>query len=100
MGDALKSEEVADGAIICKEGGPGDAFYIIEDGKAVATKGDKQVMAYSSGDYFGELALIQGQPRAASIVAKGPASLLKLDSRSFKRLLNVSELLARSNKYN
>lgn len=100
LADALKSEEVADGAIICKEGDQGDTFYIIEDGKAVATKGDKQVMEYESGDYFGELALLQGQPRAASIVAKGPTSLLKLDSRSFKRLLNVSELLARSNKYN
>merc|ERR1712139_65062 len=97
--DALKSEEFPDGAVICKEGDVGDTFYIIEEGAASASKGGAEVMSYSPGDYFGELALLRNQPRAATVVAKGATNLLKLDSRSFKRLLNVSQLLERSDRY-
>merc|ERR1719446_1625252 len=99
LADALKSEEFANGATICKEGDNGNTFYIIEEGAAVATKADATVMSYAPGDYFGELALLRNQPRAATVTAKGATSLLSLDSRSFKRLLNVSDLLERSNQY-
>jgi cAMP-dependent protein kinase regulator len=99
LADALKSEEFAAGTVICKEGDVGDSFYIIEDGTAVANKGGAQVMTYSPGDYFGELALLRNQPRAATVTARDKVSLLTLDSRSFKRLLDVSALLERSNQY-
>ena len=54
----------------------GDVFYIIEDGEAMATKVKEPgkpaepVLNYKKGGYFGELALIRGEPRAANIVAK------------------------------
>jgi len=99
LADALKVEEFADGATICKEGEAGNSFYIIEEGHAVATKAGQEVMTYHSGDYFGELALLRNKPRAATVVAQGAASLLSLDSRSFKRLLDISVLLERSDKY-
>jgi cAMP-dependent protein kinase regulator len=99
LADALKIETFADGAVIFKEGDVGQKFYIIEDGAAVATKAGAQVMSYSCGDYFGELALLRNQPRAATIAAKGATKLLSVDSRSFKRLLNVSDLMERANKY-
>ena len=53
----------------------GDVFYIIVDGEAIATKAlepgkpPETVKYYKKGDYFGELALIKGEPRAANIVA-------------------------------
>lgn len=59
-----------------REGEMGDIFYMIEDGEAEATKTLEAgkpavtVKKYKSGDYFGELALIKGEPRAANIVAK------------------------------
>jgi len=99
LADALKSEEVASGTVVCKEGDMGDTFYIIEDGAAVAEKSGNQVMTYAPGDYFGELALLRNQPRAATVTAKGPTTLLTLDSRTFKRLLNVADLLERSDRY-
>jgi len=99
LADALKPEAFPDGGAICKQGDVGNKFYIIEEGEAVATKGGAQVMSYSSGDYFGELALIRNQPRAATVTAKGQAKLLSIESRTFKRLLNVQELLDRSTKY-
>lgn len=99
LADALKSEEHEDGAVILKQGDPGHAFYMVEEGSAVASKDGKEVMSYSSGDYFGELAILRNQPRAASIIAKGKVKLLSLESRSFKRLVNISDLLNRSSKY-
>lgn len=99
LADALKPESFVDGAAICKQGDVGNKFYIIEEGEAVATKGGQQVMSYSAGDYFGELALIRNQPRAATVTSKGTARMLSIDSRSFKRLLNVEDLLDRSTKY-
>jgi len=99
LSDALKAETFADGIAIVKQGESGNKFYIIEDGSAVAQKDGTEVMAYNAGDYFGELALIRNQPRAASVIARGNAKLLSIDSRSFKRLLNVSDLLERSTKY-
>lgn len=99
LADALKSEQFPDGGVVCKQGDVGNKFYIIEEGAAVATKGGQQVMSYNAGDYFGELALIRNQPRAATVTTKGNTKLLSIDSRSFKRLLNVADLMERSNKY-
>ena len=54
----------------------GDKFYILEEGQAFAQKvmkeGEKPeiVKEYSKGSYFGELALIKNEPRAASVLAK------------------------------
>lgn len=100
LADALKVESFADGETIFKQGDVGNKFYIIEDGGAVAMKGGAQVMTYSAGDYFGELALLRNQPRAATISAKGNSKVLAVDSRSFKRLLNVQELMERATAYN
>merc|ERR1711920_705602 len=100
LADALKSESFSDGQTMVSEGEVGHKFYIIEDGAAVATKGGAEVMQYAIGDYFGELALIRDQPRAATVKCKGDCKILSLDSGSFKRLLNVSDLLDRSTKYN
>lgn len=97
--DALQPEVFAAGATICTQGENGSKFYIIEDGEAVATKGGVQLMSYGVGDYFGELALLRNQPRAATVSAKSACKLVSIDSSSFKRLLNVSELLERTNKY-
>ncbi|EER18890.1 cAMP-dependent protein kinase regulatory subunit, putative [Perkinsus marinus ATCC 50983] len=102
IADALKPVSVAAGEMIVKQGEPGDTFYVIEDGDCEALKerdGGQQevVMSYGAGDYFGELALLRGEPRAASIKAKTDTKLLALDRRSFKRLLGpLQELLVKA----
>jgi len=99
LADALVSEDFPAGQTIMKQGEVGQKFYIIEDGAAEAFKNDSKVMDFGVGDYFGELALITNQPRAATVTAKNACKLLSIDSKSFKRLLNVNDLLERSNRY-
>ncbi|KAF4740730.1 hypothetical protein FOZ62_009546 [Perkinsus olseni] len=96
IADALKPQSFADAdAVIMTQGEPGDVFYILEEGSAYAEKNGSRVMEYSPGSYFGELALIKNEPRAATVKAGGSgAKLLALDRRSFKRLLgSVEEML-------
>jgi len=109
--DAIHSEKVKAGEFIIKQGEKGDKFYILDDGEAYASKvfneGEeaKNVKDYKSGDYFGELALLKDEPRAASIIAKTDCKLLTLDRMAFKRLLGpLEDILQRNSetylKYN
>jgi len=100
LADALKVEAFTAGQTIVTEGEIGQKFYIIEEGACSATKAGTEVMSYAAGDYFGELALINNKPRAATVVAKAEAKLLSVDSRSFKRLININDLMAKTTKYN
>lgn len=74
--DALKPKKFKAGDYIIKQGDIGDDFYILEDGEAHAEKvfneGEeaKVVLEYQRGGYFGELALLRNEPRAASVLAK------------------------------
>jgi cAMP-dependent protein kinase regulator len=99
LADALRVENVEDGATIVTQGEVGEKFYIVEEGTLVALKDGIPVMDYAVGDYFGELALINHQTRAATVMAKCPAKLLSIDSTTFKRLLNVNDLVERAAKY-
>ncbi|SDD77599.1 ATP/ADP translocase [Paenibacillus sp. UNCCL117] len=67
------------GEAIVREGEPGDCLYgIIEGSVRVHSGGGQQLALLSSGDCFGEMALIDGEPRSASCTAAGPALLLRL----------------------
>jgi len=99
LADTLKPETFDGGQIVVNQGEIGQKFYIIEEGEAAATKNGIEVMRYSSGDYFGELALIRNQPRAATVTCVARSKLLSIDSASFKRLLNVADLLEKATRY-
>ena len=95
--DALKAVIFKKGEYIIKQGEKGDIFYILDEGQAHAEKvleeGKKaeNVKSYESGGYFGELALLKGEPRAASVVADTNCKCLSLDRMAFKRLLGPLE---------
>lgn len=89
-------ETLEAGQKILKQGDPGDTFYLVEEGELVATKKresgqEEEVLAYKRGDYFGELALLKNEPRAASVEAKTEARVCKIDRKSFKNILGQLE---------
>jgi cAMP-dependent protein kinase regulator len=98
IADALKAEVFKKGDKVVMQGEPGDKFYIIEEGTLYATKDEKRVMDYKAGDYFGELALLKNQPRAASVaVESDTAKVLSMTRLSFSKMLGpLSGLLAKS----
>jgi cAMP-dependent protein kinase regulator len=76
---------------------------MLEEGEAYAekvfegTNKAENVKNYTKGSYFGELALVKNEPRAASVIAKTDCKLLSLDRLSFKRLLGPIENILRRN---
>jgi cAMP-dependent protein kinase regulator len=101
--DALKTETVPAGTRIIQQDEEGDKFYILDDGKAHAAKvlepgkPEETVLEYQKGGYFGELALLKNEPRAASVIADTDCKLLTLDRMAFKRLLGPLENLLQRN---
>ena len=104
--DALKTQNFEKGETIIKQGDRGDVFYILDEGKAHAEKvfedGNvpQNVKDYESGGYFGELALLKGEPRAATIIADTYCKCLSLDRMAFKRLLGPLEKILQRNSEN
>lgn len=92
VADCLKAETFEKGNTIVKQDEPGDKFYIVEEGSLQALKNidgiEKIVMDYKAGDYFGELALLKNQPRAASVkVVSDTAKVLSMSRVSFNKML-------------
>jgi cAMP-dependent protein kinase regulator len=101
IADALETQKYPAGSTIIKEGDAGEAFYILESGEAEAYKEGTEhpVKLYAKGDYFGELALLNDAPRAASVVSKTDAKVAWLGKDGFQRLLGPVESIMRRTKY-
>jgi cAMP-dependent protein kinase regulator len=102
--DSIKPGLYHKGDYIIREGEMGDVFYILEEGPCVALKTIEpgkppiEVKQYTLGEYFGERALIKGEPRYSSIVATSDTVIvLSLDRFSFNRLLGPIEDLLKRN---
>lgn len=107
LADALAEEKYKDGEIICKQGDPGDNFYIIHTGEAVCLQKDgsgeeKVVATLSSGNYFGEIALLTPKNRQATVKASGELKVLSIDKATFVRVMGpLDDILKRNmDQYN
>lgn len=89
---ARKSVEVTypRAAAVVREGDPGDSLCIIVRGSVEVLKNGQVVARLQSGDYFGEISLIDGEPRSATVVAVEDLTLLTITSEDFHSLLGDS----------
>jgi len=103
VADALEPATFKDGAVVVKQGDEGDIFYIIIEGEAIVTQkkensdGDIEVGRLTKSQYFGEVALLTNQPRAATVTAKGDLKCVKLDRERFERVLGPCEDMLKRN---
>jgi CRP/FNR family transcriptional regulator, cyclic AMP receptor protein len=75
------------GATIATEGEPGDTFYVITEGRARVRRGGRTVARLGVDDFFGEVSLIDGGPRTASVEAQEDIRALALHRAEFRRML-------------
>lgn len=101
IADALDTQKFPPGTSIITEGDIGENFYLLESGEAEAFIKDKEgpVRAYNKGDFFGELALLNDAPRAASIIAKTEVKVATLGKDGFQRLLGPVAGIMRRTQY-
>ena len=83
----LEEVEFASGQTIFEKGAVGDSLYIIVEGRVRVFDGDRSITSLGERDIFGELALLDPEPRAASIAAVEPTRLLRLDREAFSELM-------------
>lgn len=77
-----------DGRKVIDEGGRGLGFHFILDGTAKVLTADGRSVQLQPGQYFGEMSLIDGEPRSAAVVAESSLRTLSLDSATFNALLD------------
>jgi len=81
----LKVQDCPSGSIVVRKGQTGDSMFFIADGE-VEVRRDAETIPLGPGQFFGEMALITGGPRNATVVATAPTRLLRLDVTDFRGL--------------
>ena len=82
------------GEVIFAEGDKGDKMYVIRSGEIEIERGGKVVESLSSGGIFGEMALIDGSPRAATARAKTPCEVAPNTEKTFLFLVHETPFFA------
>jgi len=84
----VKDETVSEGKTIIHKGDMGDFMYIIASGRVRVHDGDQIITFLGENDEFGELALLDSEPRSASVTAVEETYLLRVDQNTFYELIS------------
>lgn len=83
-----KIVEFGPGSEICKEGESGVGLHVIAEGEVSVSVGGEAVRQMGPGSFFGEIALLDGGPRSATVVAADEVVTVAIPFWNFKNLLN------------
>ncbi len=80
------------GEIIVSENQPGDSLFVVADGSVrvyvrSATAENRQVRILGTSEFFGEISLLSGKPRTATVIAAEPTEILELDRKTLDRIV-------------
>ena len=87
--------EVEAGRKLATAGDTGRELFIIVDGEAVVRPARGRAIRVGRGDFFGEMSLIDGAPRSATVEATTPMRLLVVGQREFWQLLSAAPSISR-----
>lgn len=87
IADSMHEANVPAGATVTAEGGPGDGFFVIESGTADVTVEGKPRAELAAGDHFGEIALLLGSSRTATVTARTDLRCYALTPWDFRTLV-------------
>jgi CRP-like cAMP-binding protein len=90
----FRRQTFAAGDEIAVEGREGVGFFVIESGTARVSRGGEDVRTLADGDYFGEIALIDGGPRSATVVAETDITCYGMTAWAFRPLVESNADLA------
>jgi CRP/FNR family transcriptional regulator, cyclic AMP receptor protein len=79
--------DLPDGRELTREGDRGREFFVLIEGTADVRRKGRKVNTMRGGDFFGEIALVSGAPRTATVTATSPVRALVLTDRDFRTLL-------------
>lgn len=79
---------------IVRAGEPGQSLYVVLDGEVSVRRPGLSDLVLSMGSFFGEIALLDGGPRSATVVANGPVLCLTISQPQFLKLLRAEPAIA------
>jgi CRP-like cAMP-binding protein len=86
------------GEVVLRQGDPGDSLYVVRSGSVAVQLGSlgarKEVATLSAGQFFGEMSLMTGESRAATVVAKSDCECYVVDKQAFQAILEERPELA------
>ena len=80
--------ELPEGQTLAREGERGKEFLVLADGIADFASGGEVVNRLGPGDFFGEISLVTGEPRTATVTTRSPSRLLIFSAPAFRSLLH------------
>jgi len=93
VADTSKVVEVPERTVLTRQGESGDEFFIIIDGTALVTISMHKRRRLRPGEFFGEMSLLDGEPRSATVKAETDLRVLVINRANFWQLLrDVPEL--------
>jgi len=91
---SFKELKYETGDVIVRKGEAGVGFYLIADGTVEVRSNGKVLSKLGPGHFFGEMSILDGQPRSADVVALEPSRCLALTSWSFKSIVSSHPKMA------
>lgn len=95
IAELSRIDEVPVGTVVTQIGKPGDSFFVIIDGTVAVRTPVGAGAELGPGEFFGEMSLLDGEPRSATIVATTSLRLLIVDRSHFWRVLDETPDLSR-----
>ena len=94
IADSLRERRFAAGDTVTREGAGGAGFFVVEEGKASVSVGGQARGTIGPGDYFGEIALLTGSDRTATIVADTDMLCYGMTPWDFRPLVETNSAIA------
>jgi CRP/FNR family cyclic AMP-dependent transcriptional regulator len=88
VADLAEESAFAAGDVLVSEGDPGDAFFILIDGTADVSQGGRQLASLGPGSTLGEISLLDGRPRTATVTCTAPIRAAVIRRSGFERLMD------------
>lgn len=76
-----------EGTMVIREGGTGKTLFLILEGTARVVRDGRTIALQHAGDFFGEISVIDGRPRTATVIAETPLRCLVLYQRELKQVV-------------
>ncbi|MGH8935820.1 MAG: Crp/Fnr family transcriptional regulator [Acidimicrobiia bacterium] len=76
------------GTMLAREGQAGNEFFVVLEGKAAVRRRGRRIATLGEGDYFGEMSILDGAPRSATVAAETDGVVLVIRRREFSALLD------------
>jgi CRP-like cAMP-binding protein len=83
IADRASETTFEDGETLTREGDPGETFYIVVEGRLEVTQQGALLRKLGPGDFLGEISLVDGRPRTATVTAAGPVRALVIRRADF-----------------